>query len=223
MSQEAAQAKFQQDLLDVLDPQNNPGLKNAFILESMDGMIKFGNGVGTAGYLLCVAGESTIYDDKRGLAATGKAASENLGSFFNIKTIDKGLAQKYASKVSIIVKFKTRTSGSSDVVGVMLKESDDFRVALKTLLRAKNESVLFEKSIRLIQEGMWDDLKDVVGGVWKKIKSLWENFVATIDGLVNEFIDGVNSRIDEGVESLIDYLGIDADVDVAGDIDWFSA
>jgi hypothetical protein len=52
---------------------------------------------------------------------------------------------------------------------------------------------------------------------------LWENFVATIDGLVNEFIDGVNSRIDEGVESLIDYLGIDAAVDVAGDIDWFSA
>ena len=223
MSQEAAQAKFQQDLLDVLDPQKNPGLKNAFVLESMDGMIKFDNGVGTASHLLCVAGESTIYDDKRGLAAVGKAASENLGSFFHIKTIDKGLAQKYASKVSIIVKFKTRSSGSSDVVGVMLKESDDFRVALKNLLRAKNESVLFEKSIKLIQEGMWDDLKGVVGGVWKKIKSLWEKFVVTIDNLVNDFIDGINSRIDEGVESLIDYLGIDANVDVVGDIDWFSA
>lgn len=222
MTQEAAQAAFEKDLLSVLDPNKNLGLKNAFILEAMDGMIKFNNSAGTANYLLAVAGESTFYDETKGLAALGKKGEKSIPSFMHINVIDESLAAKYANKVSIIVKFKTRSSGSSDVVGIMLKESDDFKKKLKEILSKKNEAQSFQKSMLLIREGMWDDLKDMVGSSWKTIKSLWQTFVAKVDKAISDFTDAVNKFVEEGAESLLDFLGEVEVVAESSTINWFS-
>jgi hypothetical protein len=222
MTQEAGQEKFLEIIASVLDPAINPGLRIAFIEEAMDGEMKFNNSIGTAEYLLAVAGKATLYDPKKGLAALGPDAAKYIESFMHFDKIDQTLATKYDRLVSIQVKFKTRKSGSSDVIGAMLGEAKDFREKLQQLLQTKKETRhLYPKSLQLINEGAWDDLKSLLGSTWNNVKIFWNEAMSNISALAQKLKQKIISAAKAGLEYLLNFLGIDFDVFVSPEINWF--
>jgi len=209
-AQEEFQARLQESLESILDPETNPKLKLKFVLEAIGGKVKFGGGAGTADYLLATAGKQTIYGSgKKTKSLSDKDLKSNISGLYAYSPIDDALARKYVDQVSIIVKFKTRSPGDdvreedhnastlSDVVGIMLKEAVNF-VTLGRKLREES----YRGKGGVITESMVTDFVD-------KMKSLWSSFKTTMLKLLSAAKVLLFRAASAGWQSLLGFIGVE--------------
>jgi len=233
IQQEKIQEEIQTELDSILDPESNPELKDAFVFESMSGLMKFGKeSQGHADWLLTTAGATTIYGDKKkkGISGTNpKDQESSLQKAFELKRITTALAKKY-SDVSIQVKFKSRKStkgqrSMNDVIGAMLNEAEKFKALVSSKLKKENREIISQHQ-SLLKEGFFDSIeaakdsaKSALSNTWEKIsswaQSLWEKTTQKINSLYEYAISTLQSTANSGWKSLIEFLGFELEITIS--------
>lgn len=188
------QTKLQEELRELFN--SDPKFKQAFAYEAMTGRVKFGQG-SKAEANFVIAFNNDFTDAK----------------LEDISNMSSSMVKKIADKCRVDVNFK---STSYKIKGKKAGYSfySAIRVGLEDLVK-KEKAITEAINSQELNEGLLDRIQDYFTYIYNKFNSIVD--------FISKGIQKIKELIKEGIDIVLDFLGIEMQVDFDNSIDFYAA